>query len=491
MISLAVLILALWLRISQLNSLPVFADEAIYIRWAQVMRAESTLRFLPLSDGKQPLFMWTVIPFLKFISDPLLAGRLVSVLAGLGSTVGVGMSAWILFDRKRLALTSGLIWAILPYAVFFDRMALADSLLTMFIIWTFVFSAISLRFRRWDFSMLAGFTLGFAWLTKSPAIFSFILIPFLLLLNPDNYKGQKKLWISIGLILTTYAIAFGMYNILRLGPEFHMIALRNQDYIHPLTEVLKHPLDPLRPHLRDALDFSLRLLTPVGFLLALLGLYEGGKNHLKPRLILAAWWLIPLFVQAFIAKTFTARYLLFTVPFAVILIAHGLWHLGDRTRKHFLSLGALVLLAVTCLGFDALIIFNNWSAPLPRIERSGYLEEWTSGYGLRETAADIRQAAESGPVVVGSEGFFGTPFSALEMYLNDLPQVRMVGLGRLIGAPDPKVVSAQADNRVFVVANSTRIAGDPEKLGYEIINSYSKAPRPDGSREYLLFMKLK
>ena len=64
---LMILLIAVILRFSYPNSLPVFADESIYIRWAQIMRSEATLRFLPLSDGKQPLFMWAAIPFLKII----------------------------------------------------------------------------------------------------------------------------------------------------------------------------------------------------------------------------------------------------------------------------------------------------------------------------------------------------------------------------------------------------------------------------------------
>src|SRR3989304_6028586 len=79
-IGFVILSVALVLRLFKLTYLPIFGDEAIYIRWAQVMRAEPTLRFLPLSDGKQPLFMWVVIPFLKVISNPLFAGRLVSLL---------------------------------------------------------------------------------------------------------------------------------------------------------------------------------------------------------------------------------------------------------------------------------------------------------------------------------------------------------------------------------------------------------------------------
>jgi hypothetical protein len=77
--------LYLILRLPNLTLLPIFADEAIYIRWSQVMKAEATLRFLPMTDGKQPLFMWMLMPMLKLIEDPLLAGRLLSVASGLGS----------------------------------------------------------------------------------------------------------------------------------------------------------------------------------------------------------------------------------------------------------------------------------------------------------------------------------------------------------------------------------------------------------------------
>ncbi|PJC29059.1 hypothetical protein CO053_01275, partial [Candidatus Shapirobacteria bacterium CG_4_9_14_0_2_um_filter_40_11] len=38
-------------RLFHLTIIPVFCDEAIYIRWAQVMRAVQSLRFLPLTDG--------------------------------------------------------------------------------------------------------------------------------------------------------------------------------------------------------------------------------------------------------------------------------------------------------------------------------------------------------------------------------------------------------------------------------------------------------
>src|SRR3989344_7318033 len=80
-------------RLVNLKIIPIFTDEAIYSRWAQVALHDPANRFMSLEDGKQPLFIWLAAIFQKFISDPLVAGRLVSVLAGFGSTVGIYLLA--------------------------------------------------------------------------------------------------------------------------------------------------------------------------------------------------------------------------------------------------------------------------------------------------------------------------------------------------------------------------------------------------------------
>src|SRR3990167_7485247 len=99
LIGMGILALALGLRLSSLTYVPVFVDEAIYIRLSQVMRAEPTLRFLPLSDGKQPLFMWLTIPLLKIFSDPLFAGRLTSVSSGMAILIGIFLLSYSLFKN--------------------------------------------------------------------------------------------------------------------------------------------------------------------------------------------------------------------------------------------------------------------------------------------------------------------------------------------------------------------------------------------------------
>lgn len=458
-----IVVVAALLRFVNLDSWPVFADEAIYVRWAQVMRAEPTLRFLPLSDGKQPFYMWSIIPFLKVFSDPLIAGRVLSGLTGIISVLGVGFLAYLFTKNVNRGLVAAGIYAVVPYSVLFSRMAMVDSMLVMFIIWGLVFFIISVEKQRWDFSMLAGFAFGFAWLTKSPAVFALLLLPSILML----FKWQ---WKSLGYLVTVWVLAFGMYNILRLGPEFHMIAIRNLDYVWPLSEIIKHPFDPLKPHLVDSWNYFWYLLTPIGLLLTLFGI--------RKNWVIALWWLMPLFAQAAIAKGFTARYLLFTLPFAVLLI--------PKINKYLLA-----LIIIPALVIDGLIIFKPELVPLPRNERAGYLEEWTAGQGIKEVSQKIIQMSKDGPVLVGSEGFFGTPFSALELYLNKVPNVRVIGVGVWIDTVSDKLTNALADNQVVLVVNSDRLhIDDYASHNLTLLSSYAKAIKPNGTQNKLLFFKV-
>ena len=64
------------------------------------MKSEPTLRFLPLSDGKTPLFMWVLMPLFKVFEDPLFAGRFLSVMSGLVTLLGVYFLSRKVFNSK-------------------------------------------------------------------------------------------------------------------------------------------------------------------------------------------------------------------------------------------------------------------------------------------------------------------------------------------------------------------------------------------------------
>ncbi len=489
-----ILVLAFFLRVKNLTILPVFNDEAIYIRWAQIMKNEPTLRFLPLSDGKQPLFMWSMIPLFKVFSDPLVAGRTLSVLTGLVSLASVFILTFILFRSTNKALIASSMYALSPFALFFDRLALVDSMLTMFGILSVIFAILAVKKVRLDCAMLSGFFLGGALLTKSPGIFFALLLPSTLILSdwPKNVKKSfNKLSVFVFLFTFTYLIAFGLYNILRLGPNFHMIAIRNKDYVFPLSHIWENPKDPFIFHINEIVQWLWFLGPSFLIFMLIIGVIRGFNSFKKETLVMFIFAFFPLFVNAMYAKVFTARYILYTLPFIFILASLFFSETKEKKAPTFyLEIFLFVAFIAHAFWMDFLLLSNVQKAPLPRSERSGYLEEWSSGYGIKEVADFLREIQEENPnqkIVVGTEGYFGVLPDGLKMYLEDLPEITVVGVGLdLKEIPLSLVESEKSGNRTFLVINKSRLKADFRDLNLNLISSYPKALRSEGTREYNL-----
>ena len=117
-----------FLRLYQIMSLPIFTDEAIYVRWSQIARQDASWRFISLTDGKQPMFVWIALNLMRFVKDPLLASRLVSVFAGFATMIGLFFLGREIFKNRWIGILSAFLYLIFPFALVYDRMALYDSL---------------------------------------------------------------------------------------------------------------------------------------------------------------------------------------------------------------------------------------------------------------------------------------------------------------------------------------------------------------------------
>lgn len=483
-------------RLMNLTIIPVFADEAIYIRWAQVMKSVETLRFLPLSDGKEPLFMWSIIPLFKFVADPLTAGRLISVLSGFGSLVGLYVLSYTIFKNKKAALLTSFIYAISPFTFFFDRLSLVDSMLSMFGIWTFILSYLSIKYGRLDLAMIAGFFLGGAWLTKSSALFFALMLPVFLLIAgwKNNFKENKFIFLkSCFLFLVTTVIGYGFFNILRLGPNFHLIATRNMDYVYPVSHILVSPFDPLKVFLTASAKWIGMMGPWPLYLFAVAGIIFNFRKYWKEILIVLVWFLVPIFVNSEFAKAFTARYILYSIPYLIVLSGTVALQKFNTTKKLFFYLtGALFI--IISVRFDYLLVTDPYKANLPRVERSGYLEDWTAGQGIKETAdylitEDVKNSGKK--IVIGTEGYFGTLPDGLQVYLNSYPEITAIGVGlNFDSLPSQLVNSQKAGNDTYLLVNKSRFRNTPEKLGLKLINEYPKGQKPDGTIDSLLLFQV-
>jgi len=486
---LGIMAVALGVRLVNLTILPVFADEAIYIRWSQVMAAEPTLRFLPLSDGKQPLFMWVLMFIVNRISDPLFAARVLSVICGLGTVVAIFVFSYLLFNNKKASLLASLIWAISPFSVFFDRMALVDSMLAFLTVVTFVFAAITAKTKRIDAAIMTGVFLGLTSLTKSPALFVAVMLPAFWFLSLPWPK--KMLWLNFlkagFLMAITYVFAFGFYNIQRLGPNFHMLGSRTQDYIFPISHLWQNPLDPFLPYMDRSFEWLWIMGPGVVLLMAFLSVFINIKKNWREVLLLLFLFLFPLSVQAMYAKVLTARYILFTLP-PLYVLAAGVLATKKTTLKKIIWILVMVFI-VQALLYNKALLTDPESANIPRSERSGYLEEWTAGTGIKEASIiikDIQQKNPDAKIVVGTEGYFGTLPDGMQIYLQGTPNVVVIGTGLGFNeVPQSLIESKSAGNLTYFVVNSSRLKfSDFENHNLRLVASYKKADRPKGILEY-------
>ncbi len=475
-------------RLVNLTVIPVFCDEAIYVHWAQIMRAVQSLRFIPLSDGKQPLFMWLVIPFLKVFSDPLTAGRMVNVIAGFGSMLGVGFLSYLLFKKKEISWFASLMYLIVPFCLFFDRMALVDGLVSFLGVWTIIFFILLAKKIRLDLAMIGGILLGLGLLTKSPALFFALMLPITVIFYERRSKNNN-IFMLIGLWVIVLLFGYAIYNILRLGPEFHMIAIRNKDYVFPISEIIKHPLNPLVGHLKDTLSWYWILLTPAVFLAGIAGVVTALKSNLKSAVLLLALVVFPLLGQGMIAKVYTARYVLFTVPFFLIFSAVSIEKFWQKTKTKWLVTGGLVIVFLLPMYQTFLLITVPQRAWLPKEERRGYLEIWTAGYGIVEAADFLKGVSKTQKVLVGTEGYFGTLPDGLQMYLEKVPNITIIGVGQPVLEISPKLIDGLVDNRVFLLVNDTRlkINNDPR---LKLVEKYPKTTSSSGTQENLLLFEI-
>ncbi|MBU1130071.1 glycosyltransferase family 39 protein [Patescibacteria group bacterium] len=494
-----------------------------------------------MTDGKQPLFMWLTTPILSFFSDPLFAGRFLSILAGFGTMIAIFLTTCLIsyltskqYHSKLLhhhpkpsyrhpepvegsrrninplffilqttsvnfnaGLLSSLIYILLPFSFFFDRLALPDTLLTMFGTWTLYLSLLQSLFLRLDLSLILGAILGAAWLTKSPAIFFIVLsiftasTPVILSLSKNPKKNKLIVLKLLILNLITFFITFCIYNFLRLGPQFHMIAIRNKDYIWGIKEILSHPLDPLKPHILDIWTIYKYFISLPVLLFALFSLIIPPHPPLtrstakESKISILAWWLLPLLANATFTKVFTTRYILYTLPPLIILISLYLYSL--KTKLSSLQFFILItLLFIPNLFKLYKFSTKSFQLNLPSTE-TGYIQDWTSGWGIKQSAQYLKQRAIRANIIVGTEGYFGTLPDGLQIYTNQTPQLTVFGIGINITEIPEKLIDAKNHgDEVYLLINQSRLKIPPNEL--EKLEIIQKHPKP--ASDNLLLLKI-
>ncbi len=473
-------------RLLNLTNIPIFTDEAIYLRWGQIALSDPRWRFISLIDGKQPLLIWLFFPALKVISDPLVAGRMVSVLVGL-----IGMIGLVGFIRSfnrswRVSLIAGVLYLLIPFFLVYNRLALYDGLLTTIAIWSLWISYWFGKKQRLDLALLLGTVIGSGLLTKSSAQFFLILLPLTLLLVEWRKKKRKIQLIKwVGLSAVVFIQAEIYENILRLSEFRHIVVQKNLTFIYSFSEFFHNPFQSFWGNLWGLTNWLVTYLTIPVSLISLIGLIWMLRKNWREGIFFSSHFLVPFLALAFFGKVIYPRFILFmTVP---LLVASALF--VDRLFNRFVkvnilvTLGAVMILLAPALYFDYLLLTNPVEAPLPYADRQQLINDWPAGYGIKEAISFLDNQSIYGPIWVGLEGTFGLYPMALELYLGKNPNVTFKAYWPVSEIPQELINSAKVRPTYMLFKERQDI---PESWPLNQIAQYQRGDGPT----YLKFYKV-
>lgn len=448
-----ILILAVFLRIYQINSLPPS------LNWDEVSigyNAYSILKtardewgnFLPLSfrafgDYKLPLYIYLDVPFVATLGLNEIAVRLPSVLLGLGVVLLVFLVLKELTKSISLALWGMFISAILPWLVIFSRIALEANLalfLTMASFYLFLLSQ-----RKKGILLYSAILLGLSAFTYNSS--RVLILPFLLLIVFFWFRSFKKKEAIISLIILLVFISTIFFQALNVdskaryrwttildeGAITKINQLRGASHLSPIlsqlaynkvtyftVEAFKNYLfhfDPSFLFVKGGSNFQFSIPGTGQMYLALLplillGIWQIVQQRKNWQLFILGWLLVAPIPGAITRDAPHAlRTIFLTIPLLVSAI------IGIKWSKDFLSpkiFRALAVIMALILLSSTYVFWQNYTGNY----RQNYSWSWQYGY---KQAVEFIQANQADYSRIVFTKKYGEPHIFALLYLRYNP----------------------------------------------------------------------
>lgn len=433
-LAIALILAYLSTRLANLTLLPIFTDEAVYISWSQTISRNFSELWLPVRvENNRPLFFWLIAISLKAVADPLVAGRLVSVVAGFFSLAGIYFISCRLHSIWA-GLLAGFVYVASPYHLFFDRMAHKAALLECFFIWLVW---LTLRLTQPGATigarqnLLLGLLVALSLLTEATAILFVLLpLPFILLFSKATPNWKP--------VISCYLLAFTVgafpYAYLYLTDDSYQIknifipAFNSMAQTGMADMILAFP-HKIAQNAKGVLDhFTVYLTWPV-VLLAIF--YFAISLSLDRNLaVMSANFFLPVLALMGTAGAGFSRYYLFCATPLLIWASLGMAEIFSFIKRAFSrSLAFLVLATGVPLiflqagTFDFHLLTSPQDAPLSETDQYQYISSEYSGYGSFEAIDFLKRMSQDKKIAVFTTSNWGTPDDCVTLYLSGSPNV--------------------------------------------------------------------
>jgi len=427
LIILAVLVAATLRSVRLMSLFPVLVDEAIYLRWAEIIQHRHVW-YISLLDAKPPLIYW-LYAALRYIfpHDPLFGNRLVSVIAGTLCTV-VLYRITFLCAGYRAGLITAFLYAALPFGVLYDRIAYVDSVVNLCGACLVYVSLRSFggQTLSWRNSLTTGLVLGISLFIKT-TILLFALSPLVI----GIYLYRRGLRSLASHLAAIYAVAalFPLWSKLAIppGPTFSVsnTLLHHTDFFTSPEILLHHPLvnlsinAPLFAGYTAAYIGYPALVASLAAMIALLIF----RRYLP--IVIFVTCSVPLWGATVFLEYFPSRYV-FPVAWPLLLLIGCAASIPFRRPPL-----PYVIYAATAIVFVGMIVKNIQILHAPELalqERDA--DEFLgpgpySGSGVLDAIKLLRTEAQSGPITILTDPWWGPPTDTVFAYLNEVNGTRV------------------------------------------------------------------
>ena len=400
-LSVALLWIIWFIRAHNIMAMPIFVDESLHIIRAQVVYnfTDAKASILP---AKLLLYYYLGLFSPQDVGGAWLSRQAVALLAPLSAALTV-MLARMFFTRWRVVILTLMFYALLPFFIFFDRMAFADPFAMLFGISLAILSLRLAKSPSNKNAVYVGIMAGIAMLAKLTAAPWIVLPPIAACLFGGWKWPQYRQYGAIvaGIIVLMFVPSALYMTYQEFNPPENKVESVEQDLFTPAE---RERFDQINHNIATYAEAADRMFT-TPWLVLLVGL--GILQFIYQRK--AALYLLFFAILIWLPITLTSarpstRYLVAGVPGLLLLLTSGIDTLlylaetqRDMAQKRLAQMGlGLVVIAFVAGAYQSILFIDNaWSSPeeLALADRDiwEYYQNTAAGYPLRQVAHDLEK----------------------------------------------------------------------------------------------------